>query len=169
MQETITEQRVTEEQEIYEENSTDSEGVTYLYDELNRLVCIEYSDGTVIQYEYDVTGNILNAQSKLKNDEEVETSENMAKSYIPESERLQNQNMEFLDESSEIEETEELVIGSSVDTTEHTRNIDNLIKEQNGTFCFLWCLIVSIALFFIIIMITVCGKRGKVKNENTED
>lgn len=31
--------------------------ITYQYDELNRLIRVEYSNGTVIEYNYDAAGN----------------------------------------------------------------------------------------------------------------
>lgn len=33
--------------------------VTYYYDELNRLIRVEYSNGKVIEYSYDAAGNRL--------------------------------------------------------------------------------------------------------------
>lgn len=169
MLETIAEQRGNGEQDIYEENSTDSEGVIYSYDDLNRLVCIEYSDGTVVQYEYDVTGNILNIQAKTKNSEEIESSEKTVDSYVSEGESLQNQHTDFSVELSEIEGTEEENIISNADTMECISNVDDLTTGRGNAFGSSWCLVVSIVLIFIIIMITVCGKRGKVKNENAEE
>src|SRR4030042_4976100 len=34
-----------------------AETVNYIYDELNRLIRVEYGDGAVIEYIYDKTGN----------------------------------------------------------------------------------------------------------------
>jgi YD repeat-containing protein len=39
------------------EPSALAETTRYFYDELNRLQRIEYSDGTVIEYDYDKSGN----------------------------------------------------------------------------------------------------------------
>ena len=36
-----------------------AETVNYVYDDLNRLIRVEYEDGTVVQYTYDKTGNRL--------------------------------------------------------------------------------------------------------------
>jgi YD repeat-containing protein len=33
--------------------------VNYVYDELNRLIRVEYGNGVVIEYEYDKAGNRL--------------------------------------------------------------------------------------------------------------
>ena len=41
--------------------------VSYQYDELNRLIRAEYSDGTVIEYTYDAAGNRLRKEVKLEN------------------------------------------------------------------------------------------------------
>jgi YD repeat-containing protein len=40
-------------------NVSFAETTTYIYDELNRLIRVEYGDGTVIQYIYDKAGNRL--------------------------------------------------------------------------------------------------------------
>ena len=37
--------------------SSYAETINYIYDELNRLIRVEYEDGTVILYIYDQTGN----------------------------------------------------------------------------------------------------------------
>src|SRR4030042_3785214 len=34
-----------------------AETINYIYDELNRLIRVEYGDGTVIEYTYDKVGN----------------------------------------------------------------------------------------------------------------
>jgi YD repeat-containing protein len=36
-----------------------TEATNYVYDELNRLIRVEYEDGTVIEYTYDKAGNRL--------------------------------------------------------------------------------------------------------------
>jgi len=40
-------------------NTSYSETVSYVYDDLNRLIRVQYEDGTVIEYGYDNTGNRL--------------------------------------------------------------------------------------------------------------
>lgn len=42
--------------------ATEEDGITYEYDELNRVVQATYPDGTVITYEYDKNGNITQTQ-----------------------------------------------------------------------------------------------------------
>jgi YD repeat-containing protein len=37
--------------------SSQAENVTYTYDAINRLIRVQYTNGTVIQYTYDATGN----------------------------------------------------------------------------------------------------------------
>jgi YD repeat-containing protein len=36
-----------------------AETTNYIYDELNRLIRVEYEDGTIIEYTYDKVGNRL--------------------------------------------------------------------------------------------------------------
>lgn len=38
---------------------------TYTYDQLNRLILVDYGNGQMINYTYDVAGNILNIESNL--------------------------------------------------------------------------------------------------------
>ena len=40
-------------------NTSYAETVNYIYDEVNRLIRVEYGNGTVIEYTYDKTGNRL--------------------------------------------------------------------------------------------------------------
>lgn len=41
--------------------------ITYTYDDLNRLIKVEYESGTIIEYEYDSAGNITQVTTKSKN------------------------------------------------------------------------------------------------------
>jgi len=40
-------------------NTSYAETVNFIYDEVNRLIRVEYGNGTVIEYTYDKTGNRL--------------------------------------------------------------------------------------------------------------
>jgi YD repeat-containing protein len=42
-----------------------AETINYVYDELNRLVRVEYEDGTVVEYIYDKTGNRLEKKLQI--------------------------------------------------------------------------------------------------------
>lgn len=46
-------------------------GAEYYYDDLNRLVCVEYDSGICIQYEYDQAGNIVKVITSGGQDEEI--------------------------------------------------------------------------------------------------
>lgn len=59
--------------------ATEEDGITYEYDELNRVVQATYPDGTVITYEYDKNGNITQTQVIPP---ETTTEENSSGSFI---------------------------------------------------------------------------------------
>ena len=40
------------------------EGVTYSYDQHHRLIAAEYANGLRIEYEYDLTGNLVAIRSQ---------------------------------------------------------------------------------------------------------
>jgi YD repeat-containing protein len=44
--------------------SASGESVTYSYDQHHRLIAAEYSDGLTIEYEYDLTGNLVAIRSQ---------------------------------------------------------------------------------------------------------
>ena len=45
--------------------SSYAETTTYIYDALNRLIRVEYADGTIIEYTYDKAGNRLERRVQI--------------------------------------------------------------------------------------------------------
>lgn len=62
-----------------QETTTEIGGIEYVYDELGRLIKVSYPDGTVLLYEYDNAGNIVNVKTEkneIENQEKEQIEEN---------------------------------------------------------------------------------------------